>query len=85
MSYSLKNNTIVKTDDGDFMIVPIEVCGSNEREDIFSFGAMFIDSEGEYHFEIQLVDEDYQRLIDRLDKEIGKVLDIIEPETDRWF
>ncbi|MBM7598209.1 hypothetical protein JOC34_000566 [Virgibacillus halotolerans] len=84
MTYSLKNNTIVRTDDGDVMIVPIEVCGNDQQKEFFAFGAMYMSNEGDYPFEIQFIDEDDKELIKRLNNEVGRVLEIIEPVSNNY-
>lgn len=78
MSYTFKNNMIIKTTNGDFMIVSIEVYPENDKYTLCTFGGMYIDDEQEYPFEIQYMDEDVDALIKQISKD-GDILEIISP------
>lgn len=66
MNYTFDNNIMVKTTNGNFLIVPIDVYGENGEDDLILFGAMYIDDCGEYPFEIQYVADGIPELIDQI-------------------
>lgn len=76
---SINVNSIVITDNGEFLIVPIEDSGSSNYEQMFAFGAMYISEGMNYPLEIQIVGETIEEVCERLHNEVGVVLAVTNP------
>lgn len=78
-NYTLDNNIMVKTTNGDFLIVFIE--SEYRGDNLCLCGAMYTDDEGDYPFEIQYVADGVFELIDKIvqsEQNYGQRVQVLE-------
>ena len=78
-NYTLDNNIMVRTTNGDFLIVFIEA--EYGESNLCLCGAMFIDDEGDYPFEIQYIADGISELIGKIvqsEQNYGQKVQILE-------
>lgn len=64
-----RNNKMIRTLNGNFLIVPVEVYSENDKYNIDSYGVVFVDDNFDYPLEMQFMNDDYDRLIKEIDDE----------------
>lgn len=72
--YDYKAGDLLKTENGDFLIIYVDVC--DKDSELYGYGGIYIDDDFKFQPEMQYFEKDINDLINEINSD-GKIVDVV--------